>query len=72
MQPSQVAHRTHTHQELRRRSFTRDRHRCVDCGTSTDLTLDYLVSLKDGGRMVLSNTVTRCRSHNSSRGRVKA
>lgn len=68
-QPHRKAHRTSKHRSLRARVFRRDGYRCVDCGSGEDLTLDYLTPLQDGGRQVESNAVTRCRSHNASRGR---
>jgi 5-methylcytosine-specific restriction endonuclease McrA len=47
----------------------RDGYRCVDCNATSDLTLDYLVPLQDGGQMTLDNAQTRCRSCNASHGR---
>jgi len=67
-QPQRRAHQTAAHKRLRRIVFRRDGG-CVDCGTTQDLTLDYIVPLQDGGEMSEDNAVTRCRSHNSSKGR---
>jgi 5-methylcytosine-specific restriction endonuclease McrA len=67
--PGHRAHHTTRHHQLRTATFNRDGHTCVDCGTTDDLTLDYLTSLEDGGTMSLDNTETRCRSCNSSAGR---
>jgi 5-methylcytosine-specific restriction endonuclease McrA len=69
LQPHRVAHRTTKHRRLAKRVFRRDGYRCVDCGTTKDLTLDYLVPLQDGGRMDETNAETRCRSCNARAGR---
>ena len=52
--PHRVAHRGSRHAQLRAHVLARDGHRCVDCGTTDDLTLDHELA-------------TRCRRHNSSR-----
>jgi len=68
-QPHRRAHRSQQHARLRAHVFARDNHQCVDCGSTEDLTLDYLIALQDGGTMTADNAATRCRSHNSSAGR---
>lgn len=67
-QPHRRAHRTARHRRLRAYVFHRDNHRCVDCGTGEDLTLDYLTPLQHGGEQVESNATTRCRACNARRG----
>jgi 5-methylcytosine-specific restriction endonuclease McrA len=67
-QPHRRAHRTARHRQLRAYVFLRDGHRCVDCGSAHDLTLDYITPLQRGGEQVSSNAVTRCRSCNSAKG----
>ncbi len=68
-QPHRVAHRSRQHARLRAVVFARDHHRCLDCGSTEDLTLDYLIPLQDGGTMTENNAATRCRPCNSSAGR---
>ena len=68
--PGHRAHHTARHKRLRARVFKRDGHTCTDCGTSDDLTLDYIIALDDGGAMDEANAATRCRSCNARRGRV--
>ena len=58
-QPHRRAHRTQAHTRLRELVLRRDGYRCVDCNTSSALTLDYLVPLQDGGQMTLDNAETR-------------
>jgi 5-methylcytosine-specific restriction endonuclease McrA len=67
-QPHRRAHRTARHRKLRAYVFLRDGFACVDCGATTDLTLDYIVPLQHGGEQCEANAVTRCRTHNSAKG----
>jgi 5-methylcytosine-specific restriction endonuclease McrA len=67
-QPHRVAHRSGWHRRLRAYVFLRDNYRCVDCGATTDLTLDYITPLSRGGQQLERNAVTRCRSCNSGKG----
>lgn len=71
-QPHRRAHRTRRHGKLREYVFLRDNHKCVDCGTTQDLTLDYIIPLQDGGTMTSDNAATRCRPCNSREGRRTA
>lgn len=66
--PTRRAHRSPQHARVRTIVFARDPNRCVDCGTTDDLTVDYVTALANGGRMHEDNAVIRCRSHNSSKG----
>lgn len=68
-QPQRRAHQLAVHKRLRARVFRRDNHSCVYCGATTDLTLDYLLPLQDGGEQTEDNAVTACRSCNSKHGR---
>lgn len=54
----------------RHRVYTRDGSRCVDCGTSSDLTLDHLVPLAHEVKRYYHDheLATRCRRCNSRRG----
>jgi 5-methylcytosine-specific restriction endonuclease McrA len=67
-QPHKRAHHTAAHRILKAQALERDS-ACVDCGTLSDLTLDYLTPLQDGGEQVLANVAVRCRSCNASKGR---
>jgi 5-methylcytosine-specific restriction endonuclease McrA len=66
-QPTRRAHHTPLHKRIRATVIRRDR-ACVDCGTTRDLTLDYVVPLSRGGQQTIDNAVTRCRSCNSAKG----
>lgn len=48
--------------KLRPIVFARDGYSCADCAGRNNLSIDHIVSLKDGGDPVaLSNLVTRCK-----------
>ncbi len=68
-QPHWREHRSQRHANLRAHVFACDGNRCVDCGATEDLTLDYIVPLQDGGAMTSDNSATRCRSCNARAGR---
>jgi len=68
-QPHRRAHRTQAHARLRELVLRRDGYRCVECGATSDLTLDYIVPLQDGGTMTPDNAQTRCRPCNAHHGR---
>ena len=44
--------------------------KCVDCGSTENLTGDHIVSIAMGGQNLLSNLTLRCRSCNSRKGIV--
>ena len=67
-QPHRQAHRTPRHKRLRERVFLRDNYQCVQCGATSDLTLDYLRPLQHGGTQDEANARCLCRSCNSRRG----
>ncbi len=54
----------------RQHVYARDRHRCVDCGTRHDLTLDHLTPLAHHVKHHYTDDelATRCRRCNSRRG----
>ena len=54
----------------RQRVYARDGYRCVDCGSTCDLTLVHLVPLADQVKPFSRDAelATRCRSCNSARG----
>lgn len=66
--PTRAAHRHPQHLRVKAIVWARDPHHCVDCHTTHDLTLDYIVPLIAGGRMHQDNACIRCRSCNSSKG----
>ena len=54
--------------DVRRRVYDRDGHRCVECGTDADLTLDHIIPWSKGGDDTVANLRTLCRSCNSRKG----
>ena len=42
---------------------------CAKCGSTTDLQIDHVISLKNGGSNCLENTQLLCKSDNTSKGR---
>ena len=52
---------------VRARVYARDDYRCVDCGTTSDLTIDHVIPLARGGRNHESNMATRCEPCNSAK-----
>lgn len=53
---------------LRAAVYERDGHRCLHCGSTENLTLDHIHPFSLGGREVLDNLQTLCRSCNSRKG----
>lgn len=67
-----AAHQTARHRAVRMRVLRRDRWTCRHCGkhlSGRDATVDYLVSVLDGGQVHESNAVASCRSCNARAGR---
>lgn len=54
--------------EQRERIYTRDGHRCLECGTTDDLTLDHIYPWSLGGPDTDDNFQTLCRPCNSKKG----
>lgn len=54
--------------EVRVLVYARDNHRCVECGTDEDLSLDHIVSRSRGGSDHESNLQTMCRPCNGKKG----
>ncbi|MGN7135449.1 HNH endonuclease [Streptomyces pseudogriseolus] len=52
----------------RRAVFERDGHRCLECGSTEDLTVDHIQHQCNGGGHKMDNLRTLCRSCNSRRG----
>lgn len=65
--PHRKAHRGAKHARIKAAVIARDG-ACVWCGTTDDLTCDYVIPLARGGEMTLENAVAACGLCNSSRG----
>lgn len=55
-------------ESLRDAVYERDDYRCVQCGSTDDLTLDHVVPFSVGGQTTMENLRTLCRSCNSKKG----
>ena len=58
----------HVSTELRHAIFERDGWKCLVCDKATDLTIDHIKPIKEGGNEDLENLRTLCRSCNSHYG----
>lgn len=54
--------------DLKRRAVLKKYPACVDCGSTDDLTVDHVQGVAVGGKNLLGNYVTRCRSCNGAKG----
>lgn len=45
---------------IRRKVLSRDGYRCTKCPATTDLTVDHIIAIAQGGRTVMSNLRTLC------------
>jgi hypothetical protein len=54
--------------DLRAAVYERDGHRCLECGTADDLSLDHIWPWSRGGEDTFENLRTLCRPCNSSKG----
>lgn len=52
---------------MRQHVYERDRHRCLACGSTENLSLDHIIHFSAGGEDTVKNLRTLCRSCNSSR-----
>lgn len=52
---------------MRQRVYERDGHRCVQCGTDSDLTLDHIKPRSRGGKTVMENLQTMCKPCNGAK-----
>jgi len=59
--------KTETLASIREAVFNRDNHLCLDCGATTDLTVDHKKPQIIGGEDTVENLETVCRSCNSKR-----
>lgn len=60
--------RAHIPAALRDQVMARDGHRCVECGSTYDLTLDHILPWSLGGPDTEENLRVLCRSCNSRKG----
>lgn len=56
------------HQKRKRRVFERDGWRCVECGSSRNLTLDHIRPKSRGGTTAMRNLQTLCQTCNWRKG----
>jgi hypothetical protein len=70
--PQQVRADLASDHDLRWRVFKRDGYRCLACGADTDLTVDHIVPVTQGGTNDQSNLQTVCRRCNSRKGATTA
>ncbi|MCS6813707.1 MAG: HNH endonuclease [Cyanobacteria bacterium] len=56
--------------EVRQYVLDRDGYRCQTCGADSDLTIDHIIPLAQGGQNDLSNFRTLCRICNSRKGKA--
>jgi hypothetical protein len=63
-----TTHRTPILPSVRTTIYRRDGYRCVECGSTDDLTLDHIHPWSRGGSDHPSNLRTLCRSCNSRKG----
>lgn len=54
--------------DVRQAIFDRDKHRCKKCKCEDDLTIDHIISVKNGGDNSDENLQVLCRSCNSKKG----
>lgn len=53
---------------VRQAIFARDKHRCVCCGSTEDLTIDHIIPVSKGGESDFDNLQTLCLSCNANKG----
>jgi 5-methylcytosine-specific restriction endonuclease McrA len=53
---------------LRIKCFKKNKYRCVYCGGYKNLSADHIVPESKGGKLILENLQTLCRSCNSRKG----
>jgi hypothetical protein len=66
--PTNQKKKSKVSRDLIRRVFERDLYRCVHCGTHLDLCCDHIFPEALGGKAVVENLQTLCRSCNSKKG----
>lgn len=54
--------------KIRAEIFRRDKHACLSCGATSDLSIDHIVPVSKGGRNDLDNLQTLCMSCNLAKG----
>lgn len=53
---------------VRDKIFRRDNHRCLECGSREDLTIDHVIPKSKGGTNKSDNLITLCKSCNTKKG----
>lgn len=53
---------------MRQYIYDRDRHQCVKCGATEELTLDHIIPWSKGGEHTVENLQTMCRRCNCTKG----
>ena len=66
-QPRIIAQKFIGRKKIRDFIFTRDKNKCLRCGSIDKLTLDHITSIHCGGDNKLSNLQTLCKSCNSKK-----
>ena len=54
--------------KIRAAVYRRDRHRCQECSSEDDLTIDHILAVSRGGETIEENLQTLCRKCNSRKG----
>lgn len=61
-------HKGNIPQSLRLAVFRRDDFQCVRCGAETNLCADHIIPESKGGKTILENLQTLCRTCNAKKG----
>ncbi len=64
----EAANKAIQNKDLRKAVFLRDRASCVFCGSVENISIDHIISVKNGGESNITNLQTLCRTCNSRKG----
>lgn len=53
---------------LRKRIYERDGNRCLNCGSTDNLSIDHIIPLSKGGKTIIQNLQTLCLTCNLRKG----